>query len=255
MNTRGTGLTLRRLTSAGQAAESSHKHWHGIRHSFSSDSKTHNDRQKKSIMKTFLKISVLGFAAALLTCGPLAAADSMTETLRPLKGAEFEQSFLTQMIHHHQEGIEMAKMVPHHTKRAELTDFAEKMTKTQTAEMEKMSALLKSPAGSSAAPMDHSMMGDKKREHSAMGEKKMDHAKMDGTKMSGMGGMESAQGAEFDRMFVQHMIKHHTSALEMAQLAEGRASRPEVIAFAEKLSKEQKDEIQKLKNWESKWNK
>ena len=139
----------------------------------------------------------------------------------------------------------MAKMVPHHTKRAELTDFAEKMTKTQTADIEKMSALIKSSAGSSTAQMDHSMMGDKK----------MDHAKMDGTKMSGMGPMESAEGAEFDRMFVQQMIKHHTSALEMAQLAEGRATRADVISIAEKISKEQKDEIQKLKSWEAKWTK
>lgn len=177
----------------------------------------------------------------------------MTETLRPLKGAEFEQSFLTQMIHHHQEGIEMAKMVPHHTKRAELTDFAEKMTKSQMAEIEKMSALLKSPAGAGAAKMDHSTMGDKKMDHSSMSEKKMDHAKMDGTKMAGMGPMESAEGAEFDRMFVQKMIAHHTSALEMAQLAEGRATHPEVITIADKISKEQKDDIQKLKSWEAKW--
>ena len=206
-------------------------------------------------MKTLLKISVLGFAAALLTCGPLAAADSMTQALRPLKGAEFEQSFLTQMIHHHQQGIEMAKMVPHHTKRAELTDFAEMMTMTQMADIEKMSALLKSPAGSSPAKMDHSMMGDKKMDHSTMTDKMMNHAKTDGMKMSGASGMESAQGPEFDRMFVQEMIKHHKSALEMAQLAEGRATRAEVIGIAQKISKEQKDEIKELKSWEKKWNK
>ena len=203
-------------------------------------------------MKSLLKISVLGLAAAFLTCGPLAAADSMTESLRPLKGAEFEQSFLTHMIHHHQEGIEMAKMVPHHTKREELTDFAGKMTKTQMSDIEKMSALLKNPAGSSTAQMDHSKMGDKKMDHSTMGDKKMDHAKTDGA-MSGMGSMGSAQGPEFDRMFVQEMIKHHTSSLEMAQLVEGRATRAEVITIAKKISKEQTDEIQKLKSWEAKW--
>jgi len=213
-------------------------------------------------MKTLVKISVLGVAAALLTCGPLVAADSMTETLRPLKGAEFEQAFLTQMIHHHQEGVEMAKMVPHHTKRAELADFAEKMTKAQMAEIEKMSAL-NSPAGSSAGKMDHSKMGGKKMDHSKMGDKKMDHstmsdkkvdhAKTDEMNMAGMGKMGTAQGPEFDRMFVQEMLKHHTSGLEMAQLAEGRATRPEVISIAEKISKEQTEDIQKLKSWEAKW--
>lgn len=204
-------------------------------------------------MKTLLQISVLGFAAALLTCGPLAAADSMTETLRPLKGAEFEQSFLTQMIHHHQEGIEMAKMVSYHTKRAELTDFAEKMTKTQMADIEKMSALLGSRAGSSTAKVDHSLTADKKMDHSTMTDKKMDHAKGDGMKLPGMAQMESAQGADFDRAFVLEMIKHHTMALEMSQLANERATRGEVREMATKITKEQKGEIKKLNRWHAKW--
>ena len=56
-------------------------------------------------------------------------------------------------------------------------------------------------------------------------------------------------------MFVQDMIKHHKAALEIVQLAEGRATRAEVIGIAKKINKEQKDEIQELKSWEKKWNK
>lgn len=194
-------------------------------------------------MKTLLKTSILGFVAALLSCGSLSAADSMTDSLRSLKGAEFEQGFLTQMIEHHHQGIEMAKMVPHHTKRAELTEFAEKMTKTQMMDIEQMSALLKSPASANGKKMDHSMMGDKK----------MDHGKMDGMKMPGMAQMESAQGSDFDRAFVQEMIKHHTMALDMSQLADERATRTEVREMAKKITKEQKGEIKKLNSWQAKW--
>lgn len=98
--------------------------------------------------------------------------------------------------------------------------------------------------------------------HAAMthGDKKMDHGKMagmkmDGMKMPGMAALESAQGAEFDRAFVQPMIMHQTMAVEMAQLAKGRATRPEVLQPAEKIAKEQKDEIKTLKGWQAKWTK
>lgn len=210
-------------------------------------------------MKTFLRLSVASFAAALLTSSPLMAADPMTESLRPLKGAAFETSFLSQMIEHHKQGIEMAKLVSHHTQRAELTQFAEKMSKMQEEENGKMASLLKSSAHGDMK-MDSAKSDGTKMDHSKMEGMKMDHSKMagmkmDGMKMPGMAELESAQGAEFDRAFVQHMIMHHTSAVEMAQLAKGRATRSEVLQLAEKIVKEQKDGIKTLKGWQEKWSK
>lgn len=217
-------------------------------------------------MNSLLRVSVVGFAAALLASSPLIAASHMTESLRPLKGDAFEMSFLSQMIEHHKEGIAMAKLVPHNTKRAELTKFAEKMSKMQEKENGKMAELLKSGGhGDGHATMNH---GDKKMHHGKVGDKTMDHSKMDGTKtdhakmagmkmdgmkMPGMAELESAQGAAFDRAFVQHMIMHHTMAVEMAQLAKGRATRPEVLQLAAKIVKDQKDEIKTLQGWQAKW--
>ena len=160
----------------------------------------------------------------------------------------------------------MAKLVPHHTKRAELTKFAEKMSKMQEKENGKMSDLLKSGGhGDGHATMTH---GDKKMEHAKMNDKTMDHSKMEGMKMDhakmggmkmggmkmpGMAQLESAQGVEFDRAFVQHMITHHTMAVEMAQLATGRATRPAVLQLAAKIVEEQQDEIKTLQGWQAKW--
>ncbi len=204
-------------------------------------------------MKSLLRLSAVGFAAALLATTQLIAADHMTESLRPLKGEAFEMSFLSQMIEHHKQGIEMAKLVPHHTKRAELTKFAQKMSKMQEKENGQMADLLKSGGhGDGRATMTH---GDKKMDHGKMNGKTMDHSKMDGMKMPGMAELESAQGAEFDRAFVQHMIMHHSMAVEMAQLAKGRATRSEVLQLADKIVKEQKDEIKTLQGWQAKWSK
>jgi uncharacterized protein (DUF305 family) len=46
--------------------------------------------------------------------------DAMTESLRALKGKEFESMFLKHMIHHHQSAVEMAQLATSNTKRAEL---------------------------------------------------------------------------------------------------------------------------------------
>jgi uncharacterized protein (DUF305 family) len=69
---------------------------------------------------------------------PNGKADPMNASLEPLKGAEFEQSFLQQMIQHHRSAVEMAKMVVDHTQRAELRQFAEKIISAQTQEIEQM---------------------------------------------------------------------------------------------------------------------
>src|SRR3954463_793159 len=75
---------------------------------------------------------------------PNGKADPMNASLEALKGAEFEQSFLQQMIQHHRSGIEMAKLASDHTARAELRQFAEKMISKQQAEIDKMTGWLKS---------------------------------------------------------------------------------------------------------------
>ncbi|MEU7742613.1 DUF305 domain-containing protein [Nonomuraea sp. NPDC049158] len=69
----------------------------------------------------------------------------------------------------------------------------------------------------------------------------------------------SAQpGAEFndaDVMFAQMMIPHHQQAVEMAELAETRASDKEVKELAAKIKAAQDPEIQTMKGWLTGWGK
>lgn len=51
-------------------------------------------------------------AAIAIAHNPNGKIDPMNASLEALKGADFEQSFLQQMIQHHRSAIEMAKMLP-----------------------------------------------------------------------------------------------------------------------------------------------
>lgn len=56
-----------------------------------------------------------------------------------------------------------------------------------------------------------------------------------------------------DAMFAQMMIPHHQQAVEMAALAETKATDPDVKQLAAKISTEQKAEIATMKGWLVAW--
>jgi uncharacterized protein (DUF305 family) len=58
-----------------------------------------------------------------------------------------------------------------------------------------------------------------------------------------------------DVMFAQMMIPHHEQALEMSELADGRASDPEVKALVADIEKAQDPEIRIMKSWLKAWGK
>lgn len=56
-----------------------------------------------------------------------------------------------------------------------------------------------------------------------------------------------------DVTFAQEMIPHHQQAVEMAQLAQGRADSPEVLELAENIEAAQGPEIDTLQGWLKEW--
>jgi uncharacterized protein (DUF305 family) len=70
-------------------------------------------------------------------------------------------------------------------------------------------------------------------------------------------GDNPAPGAfnDADVMFAQMMIPHHEQALEMAELADGRASDTEIKTLAADIEKAQDPEIQTMKSWLKAWGK
>ena len=70
-------------------------------------------------------------------------------------------------------------------------------------------------------------------------------------------GESAAPGAfnDADVMFAQMMIPHHEQALEMSELADGRASDAEIKTLAAEIEKAQDPEIQTMKSWLKAWGK
>ncbi len=93
--------------------------------------------QIKTITSLMAAFTLIG-TPIVLAHNPNGKPDPMNASLEPLKGAQFEQSYLQQMIQHHRGGIEMAKLVSDHTKRAELREFADKMISVQEQEITQM---------------------------------------------------------------------------------------------------------------------
>jgi uncharacterized protein (DUF305 family) len=172
-------------------------------------------------------------AAIAFAHNPNGKADPMNASLEALKGAEFEQSFLQQMIQHHRSGIEMAKLVSDHTKRPELQQFAEKMIATQQQEIEQMTKWLND--WFKASPKDVA-------NEAADKEMKMHMSMLTGKK-----------DADFDKAFLQMMPMHHHAAVEMSEQVEKKATHPELKEFAAKMAKDQQNEIQQMKNWAQAW--
>lgn len=63
----------------------------------------------------------------------------------------------------------------------------------------------------------------------------------------------SSASNDADVTFAQQMISHHEQAVEMAQMAQGRASSEEVLSLAEDIEAAQGPEIETLQGWLETW--
>ena len=153
---------------------------------------------------------------------------------------EDDLRFLQQMIAHHQQAVDMARLVRARSERVELVRFAEKLGRTQAAEIEQMQSLLDLAA--------------------ARGQTLPEHASHASHEMPGMlsraqlEALAPARGGEFERLWLEGMIYHHEGALTMAaaqqrrQLESGR--RPYGIdVLVEEIVEVQRAEIAQMRAW------
>jgi uncharacterized protein (DUF305 family) len=160
--------------------------------------------------------------------------DAMTDSLKGLSGKDFEVKFMQEMIAHHQSALEMATLVPTHTKRPELNTLAQNIISTQTKEIGQMTTWLaqwyneKPLANSMDAPGMMDMMG-------------------------GIDKMKNAKDTEFDKLFLDQMTMHHQQAVNMAGLVPQKAQHPELITLSKNIIQAQTGEIQQMKTWKQQW--
>ena len=147
-----------------------------------------------------------------------------TASLEKLSGKAFDRAFLSMMIPHHQAALDMAKAALPASKDIQIRTWASSVIRSQQAEIETMTALLK-PLGGPDPRMA---------------------AMMDG--MKGMGQMvKTAKNP--DVAFVQGMLPHHSSAIDMANVALQRSSDPKVLKIAQDIVLAQAREMYSFRTW------
>ena len=147
--------------------------------------------------------------------------------------------FMQGMIHHHNQALLMAAMIPTHTDTVQLTGLGRKIQISQTGEIQAMKDWLTDRH--QEVPMIHA-------DGSAM-MKNMDMSAMPGMLTpEQMKALDAARGHPFDELFLTGMIQHHKGALKMvADLRDAGGGRePNIADFTSGVDNDQRAEIVRM---------
>jgi uncharacterized protein (DUF305 family) len=134
-----------------------------------------------------------------------------------------DQSFIENMIPHHQEAIDSSNQILGSTIDLELKTFAQSVISAQTKEISEMKTWYKTWFNKDYTPSSN---------YQAM-----------------MGGMKDKTGTELDQAYVRSMIMHHKGAIQMATKIQTITKRPELLKLADDIVTTQTRERAILMNW------
>ena len=77
------------------------------------------------------------------------------------------------------------------------------------------------------------------------------HAEMTMSEMTTS--LQAKTGDAYDKAWIEHMIMHHQSAVDMAKLSASRAKHDEVKKLSDEIIATQQKEIDTMKAWQEKW--
>jgi uncharacterized protein (DUF305 family) len=201
---------------------------------------------RKLIRRTALAATAGLAALVLAACGggghdmgsmgSDSASPSASASAEAGKHNDADVSFATEMIQHHRQAVEMADLAADRASSQEVKDLATKIKGAQDPEIKTMSGWLTS--WGEEVPADMSGM-----EGHDMG----DMSSMPGMMSSeDMGKLEKASGAEFDKMFLEMMIKHHEGAVSMAKTEKANGEYGPAVKLADDVITAQTAEIEQM---------
>jgi uncharacterized protein (DUF305 family) len=121
--------------------------------------------------------------------------------------------FIDAMVPHHQGAIEMAQVALENAEHPEILALAEEIVAAQETEIAKLRAIKQEQFGTSEVSID-----------------------MSAEEMEGMGMVmdpqEVANQDPFDKAFIDNMVPHHESAIEMAQVVLEESENPQIREIA-----------------------
>ena len=190
-------------------------------------------------------LTVLLLTALLLTGGTALRAQPSVITPPVVTAADIR--FMQDMLLHHRQAIELASLVGTRTRAPQLRTLAERIAVSQSDEMAVMRQWLAAhgvAAGTSATHDTSAHLG-----HGTPGAVAM--ARMPGMlSPAEMRVMRASQGARFDRLFLDGMIRHHVGALVMVEtlMATPRAAQESSInRFVTDVDTDQRAEITRMR--------
>jgi len=163
------------------------------------------------------------------------AADQATD-LSKVQYTPADVKFMQGMIGHHAQAIEMTDLLATRTNSSDMRKLAERIQISQADEIKMMQHWLQ--VRGQEVPSEH-----------------MHHMMHAGMLMPGMltpeemARLAAAKGAEFDRLFLSGMIKHHEGALTMVQelfATPGAGQESDIFAFASDVDADQRMEIDRM---------
>ena len=180
-----------------------------------------------------------------IATGPVATASGEASVAALGTFNDADVAFAQGMIAHHQQAIEMAQMAldPNAGASPEVVELATRIQGAQDPEIALMTSWL--TAGGQPMQTD---MSDGHDMSSMDGMSSMNHmTTTDGMmKADEMDDLRAMTGADFDRMWMEMMIRHHQGAIAESQTVKAQGSNPDALALADQIIAAQSQEIEEM---------
>lgn len=184
------------------------------------------------------------FLVAACTVASAACASSRPPAAKPvgivtLKHTAADVHFMSGMIHHHAQAVLIAGWAKSHGASAELQRLCERIVVAQTDEIGLMQRWLRDKG----APVPEATPGPMKMEMNGMTHEMLMPGMLSDDELKAL---DAARGLDFDRLFLQGMIKHHEGAITMVDdlyASQGAAQDETVFRFSSDVVADQTTEI------------
>ncbi|HVK21903.1 MAG TPA: DUF305 domain-containing protein [Actinokineospora sp.] len=156
--------------------------------------------------------------------------DEAVSAIPTYKPNEADITYIRDMIVHHQQAVEMTALVPAQGKDEQVKGLASRISDAQQPEIEAMNRWLSTnfqppvDPGHGHVPADMPGMATPEQ----------------------LAALKQATGAEFDKLFLQLMVKHHEGAIAMANKVQQSGLDVKVQEMADHVVAEQGDEIRRM---------
>ena len=149
-------------------------------------------------------------------------------------GEYSDERFIDAMAPHHQGAVDMARVALVNAEHPEIRQLAENVVSSQEAEIEELRSIKEEQFGDPEIPTEMSP----------------EEMQMMGT-MEDPGELKNQE--PFDRAFIDAMIPHHESAIEMAEVAHRETSNPRIRDLTQRIIEAQEGEIEQMTTWRQEW--